>query len=178
MGLSCGLPCVGCGRARAQKKAAESINARLQLVMKSGKVALGYKQVIRTLRSGKGESLPHSSTRRCLSRPSACEPMPCGNCVRRCCACRCCVMHEADAASLLFPRRFVDAAKYVIISKNCPPLRKSEIEYYAMLAKTNVHHYSGKNSDLGTACGKFFRASTLSILDAGDSDIIRAMPSE
>uniref|UniRef100_A0A7S1GEK3 Ribosomal protein eL8/eL30/eS12/Gadd45 domain-containing protein n=1 Tax=Bicosoecida sp. CB-2014 TaxID=1486930 RepID=A0A7S1GEK3_9STRA len=107
---------------KKQKKSAESINARLQLVMKSGKVALGYKQVIKTLRNGK--------------------------------------------------------AKYVIISSNCPPLRKSEIEYYAMLAKTNVHHYTGTNSDLGTACGKFFRASTLSILDAGDSDIIRAMPSE
>jgi hypothetical protein len=31
----------------------------------------------------------------------------------------------------------------VIISNNCPPLRKSEIEYYAMLAKAGVHHYSG-----------------------------------
>ena len=35
------------------------------------------------------------------------------------------------------------AAKLVLISNNCPPLRKSEIEYYAMLAKTGVHHYSG-----------------------------------
>lgn len=35
------------------------------------------------------------------------------------------------------------AAKLVIISSNCPALRKSEIEYYAMLAKTGVHHYHG-----------------------------------
>jgi len=28
-----------------------------------------------------------------------------------------------------------DVAKLVIISGNCPPLRKSELEYYAMLAK-------------------------------------------
>ena len=35
------------------------------------------------------------------------------------------------------------AAKLILISSNCPPLRKSEIEYYAMLAKTAVHHYSG-----------------------------------
>jgi large subunit ribosomal protein L30e len=34
-------------------------------------------------------------------------------------------------------------AKLVLISANCPPLRKSEIEYYAMLAKTGVHHYAG-----------------------------------
>ncbi len=35
------------------------------------------------------------------------------------------------------------AAKLVIVSSNCPPVRKSEIEYYAMLSKTGVHHYSG-----------------------------------
>jgi len=69
-------------------------------------------------------------------------------------------------------------AKLVIISKNTPPLRKSEIEYYAMLAKTGVHHYDGNNIDLGTACGKYFRVSMLSITNPGDSDIIRTMPSQ
>ena len=56
--------------------------------------------------------------------------------------------------------------------------RKSEIEYYAMLAKTGVHHYTGNNIELGTACGKYFRVSVLSITDPGDSDIIRSMPAE
>ena len=45
-----------------------------------------------------------------------------------------------------------------------------------MLAKTGVHYYSGDNNSLGTACGKYFRVSTLSIIDPGDSDIIRTMP--
>ncbi|KAF8981280.1 60S ribosomal protein L30 [Entomortierella lignicola] len=63
-------------------------------------------------------------------------------------------------------------SKLVIISGNCPPLRKSEIEYYAMLSKTGVHHYTGTNVELGTACGKYFRVGVLSITDAGDSDII------
>ena len=67
-------------------------------------------------------------------------------------------------------------AKLVIISSNCPPLRKSEIEYYAMLAKVGVYHYVGSNTDLGTACGKYFRVSVLSVTDAGDSDIIRQVP--
>ena len=58
------------------------------------------------------------------------------------------------------------------------PFSKSEIEYYAMLAKTGVHYYSGDNIALGTACGKYFRVSTLAIIDPGDSDIIRTMPSE
>jgi len=102
------------------KKAIESINARLALVMKSGKYVLGYRQTLKTLRQGK--------------------------------------------------------AKLIIIANNTPPLRKSEIEYYAMLAKTGVHHYTGNNIELGTSCGKYFRVTTLSITDAGDSDIIRSMP--
>ena len=63
----------------------------------------------------------------------------------------------------------------MIISNNCPPLRKSEIEYYAMLAKAGVHHYAGNNNDLGTACGRFYRVSCLSVTDAGDSDILTSM---
>merc|ERR1712179_580583 len=62
--------------------------------MKSGKYMLGYKQTLKTLRSGK--------------------------------------------------------SKLVIIANDTPPLRKSEIEYYAMLAKTGVHHYTGNNNELGT----------------------------
>ncbi|KAG7387563.1 60S ribosomal protein L30 [Phytophthora pseudosyringae] len=105
-----------------QKKSADNINSRLQLVMRSGKVALGYKQTLKNLRSGK--------------------------------------------------------AKLVILASNTPPLRKSEVEYYSMLAKTGVHHFTGTNNDLGTACGKYFRVSCMCILDAGDSDILRSMPSE
>lgn len=30
-----------------------------------------------------------------------------------------------------------------MISNNTPTIKKSEIEYYAMLSKTGVHHYSG-----------------------------------
>ncbi|KAJ2946428.1 hypothetical protein O0L34_g12469 [Tuta absoluta] len=67
-------------------------------------------------------------------------------------------------------------AKLVIIAKNAPPLRKSEIEYYALLAKTGVHHYSGNNIELGTACGKYYRCCTLAITDPGDSDIITTLP--
>lgn len=38
-----------------QKKALESTNARLALVMKSGKYCLGYKQTLKTLRQGKAK---------------------------------------------------------------------------------------------------------------------------
>merc|ERR1712113_1297649 len=115
------------------------------LVMKSGKAVLGYKTALKSLRQGK--------------------------------------------------------AKLVLISSNCPPLRRSEIEYYAMLAKTAVHPYAGSefmpsallsrwsracfchpaysgrvlpcadNVTLGTACGKMFRTSVVTVIDVGDSDI-------
>ena len=67
-------------------------------------------------------------------------------------------------------------AQLVIIADDVPPLRKSEIEYYAMLSKTGVHHYSGNMNELGTACGKYFRVGVLAITDPGDSDIISAKP--
>ncbi|XP_034843182.1 60S ribosomal protein L30-like [Mirounga leonina] len=104
---------------RRQKKSLESINSRLQLVMKSGKYLLGYKQTLEVIRHGK--------------------------------------------------------AKLVILTNNCPTLRKSEIECYGMLAKTGAHHYTGNNTELGTACGKCYRVCTLAIIDPGDSDTIRSM---
>lgn len=65
-------------------------------------------------------------------------------------------------------------AKLVIISNNIPYLRRTEIEYYAMLGRVGIHHYEGTNNDLGTVCGKLFQAGCLSIIDAGDSDIIHS----
>ncbi len=64
--------------------------------------------------------------------------------------------------------------KLLLICNNCPPLRRSELEYIAMLAKTQVHHYTGDNTALGTACGKLFNCSVLTITDPGDSDILTA----
>eukprot|EP01106_Pelomyxa_sp_JSP_P013414 TRINITY_DN39_c0_g1_i1.p1 TRINITY_DN39_c0_g1~~TRINITY_DN39_c0_g1_i1.p1 ORF type:complete len:122 (+),score=50.50 TRINITY_DN39_c0_g1_i1:95-460(+) len=69
-------------------------------------------------------------------------------------------------------------AKLVIISSNCPPLVRSEVEYYAMLGRVGVHHYNGNNIDLGTACGRLFRVSVMSVTDAGDSDILRTTAPE
>ncbi|KAK4188031.1 putative cytosolic 60S ribosomal protein Rpl30 [Podospora australis] len=101
---------------KKSKSDAQSIGSKLALVIKSGKVVIGYKSTLKALRSGK--------------------------------------------------------AKLILIAANTPPLRKSELEYYSMMAKTSVHHYSGTNIELGTALGKLFRCSTMAILDAGDSDIL------
>lgn len=63
-------------------------------------------------------------------------------------------------------------AKLILVASNCPHLRKSELEYLSMLAKTTLHHYTGDNTALGTACGKFFNCSVLAVIDGGDSDIL------
>jgi hypothetical protein len=44
-------------RCALQKKSTENINNKLQLVMKSGKYTLGYRTVLKTLRSSKGTVL-------------------------------------------------------------------------------------------------------------------------
>lgn len=66
-------------------------------------------------------------------------------------------------------------AKLIIIAANTPVLRKSELEYYAMLSKTKVYYFQGGNNELGTAVGKLFRVGVLTVLDAGDSDILTAL---
>jgi ribosomal protein L30E len=84
--------------------------------------------------------------------------------------------------------KFLVSAKLVLVSGNCQPLRRSELEYYAMLSKTPVHLFQGTNVALGTAAGKVFRVgcvryvssgakltqrrSVMAIVDAGDSDIL------
>nr|XP_005889273.1 PREDICTED: 60S ribosomal protein L30-like [Bos mutus] len=113
--------------AKKTKKSLGSINSRLQLVMKSGKYMLGYKQTLKMIRQGKAKPVILANT----------------------------------------------FAFFCFYSQ-----RKSEIEYYAMLAKTGVHHYSGNNIELGTACGKYYRVCTLAIIDPGDSYIIRSMPEQ
>ena len=38
-----------------------------------------------------------------------------------------------------------------------------------MLGAVKVRAYAGNNNELGTACGKMFRTSVLTILDEGES---------
>ncbi|XP_008700889.2 60S ribosomal protein L30-like [Ursus maritimus] len=66
-------------------------------------------------------------------------------------------------------------AKLVILANSCSVLRKSEVEYCAILAKTGVHHYSGNHTKLGTTCGKYYRVRAWAIIDPRDSNIIRSV---
>lgn len=75
----------------------ESINQKLALVIRSGKVVMGYKQTLKSIRNG--------------------------------------------------------TSKMVFLSNNCPTVRKTQIEYFAMLAGVSIIHYHGNNVDLGTVVG-------------------------
>ncbi|MHA1237806.1 MAG: 50S ribosomal protein L30e [Candidatus Odinarchaeia archaeon] len=65
-------------------------------------------------------------------------------------------------------------SKLIILAANCPANIKSEIEYYAKLAKIPVVIYPGTSWDLGAACGRPHMVAVLSIQNPGDSDILKA----
>ncbi len=60
-------------------------------------------------------------------------------------------------------------AKLIIVSSNCPDKHLYMIGKHK---KVPLHKFSGTNIDLGSACGKPFSVSVLSVLDAGDSEIL------
>ena len=62
-------------------------------------------------------------------------------------------------------------AKVVVFAANCP----SEFidELHANHPEVTKFRASMVNRELGTACGKPFSVSTISIIDAGDSDLLQ-----
>tara|TARA_B110001452_G_scaffold230190_1_gene206427 strand:+ start:250 stop:549 length:300 start_codon:yes stop_codon:yes gene_type:complete len=62
-------------------------------------------------------------------------------------------------------------AKVVIFAANCP----SEFidELHANHPEVTKFRANMVNRELGTACGKPFSVSTISIIDAGDSDLLQ-----
>ena len=60
----------------------------------------------------------------------------------------------------------------IFISKNLPAIRKSQLEYFCMIANIRAVPYNGNNTELGSACGKLYRVACMAIINAGDSDIL------
>ena len=61
------------------------------------------------------------------------------------------------------------SARLVITSSNCPNKHLVRINEHKNVAK---HRFSGNNIELGSACGKPFAVSVLSVINAGNSDIL------
>ena len=54
-------------------------------------------------------------------------------------------------------------SKLVLISNNCPAIRKTQLEYMAILGGSRVLHFEGNNVELGSASGRLHRVSVMSI---------------
>lgn len=61
-------------------------------------------------------------------------------------------------------------AKMIIVSENCPEEAFMEKKYMSV----PIYHFKGRSSELGAACGKPFTVSAVTVLDAGESDILEA----
>jgi large subunit ribosomal protein L30e len=59
-------------------------------------------------------------------------------------------------------------AKLIIVSSNCPDKHLANFEEH----KVPIHRFNGNNIELGSACGKPFSISVLSVLSAGESEIL------
>ena len=106
--------------AKKKTSSVDNINARLSLVVKSGKISLGHRTTIKALRKSQG-SPPTSSGRLRLrfAAPLRQSPRPC--CVvppRRRAPSAVSLTHRC-AGCVSWPR----AAKLVLIANNCPPVR-------------------------------------------------------
>ena len=61
-------------------------------------------------------------------------------------------------------------AKLVIIAANCPDAYVTALR--AAHPEVTLHRSMRVNRELGIACGKPFSVSTLTVLDAGNSDLL------
>merc|ERR1711937_314394 len=68
--------------------------------------------------------------------------------------------------------------KLLLIASNCPAIRRTELEYFAILGGARVCHFEGNNTELGTASNRMHRVCVLSIQDPGDSDILNNIPGQ
>ncbi len=64
-------------------------------------------------------------------------------------------------------------AKAIIVARNCPVSVKQDILHYALLARVQIIEFKGTSIELGVACGKPFPVSALSIIEPGNSDVLK-----
>lgn len=67
----------------------------------------------------------------------------------------------------------LDSPKLVILSGNCPEDVRRELTYYCKISNVPFIVYPGSSWDLGALCGRPHMVAVLTILDPGDSDILK-----
>lgn len=68
--------------------------------------------------------------------------------------------------------------KLVLVSNNCPKIILDDLERYSKLSNIPIYQFKGSNYDLGFLCGKTYMISVLTILEPGDSEILKLVESE
>lgn len=66
------------------------------------------------------------------------------------------------------------SAKLIVIAKNCPAEAKQDLQHFCQLAGVPFVEFPGTSIELGVVCGKPFPIASLSVLEAGNSDILSA----
>lgn len=66
-----------------------------------------------------------------------------------------------------------EEAKLVIVSNNAPKDLMEDLLVYCKFSQISIYHYKGSNWDLGFICGKPYMISVLSVLEPGDSEILK-----
>lgn len=64
-------------------------------------------------------------------------------------------------------------AKLIIMASNTPQGIKDKISAYARVSKIPIYIYPGSSWDLGAICGKPFVVAAVSVIDEGDSEILK-----
>ncbi len=66
-------------------------------------------------------------------------------------------------------------AKLVIIAKNCPNDSSADVKRFTTLSQTPLVVFEGTSVELGNACGKPFPVSALSVIEEGNSDVLKTI---
>lgn len=64
-------------------------------------------------------------------------------------------------------------AKLVVLADNAPETHVAQITAAVEKAKVPVYKFQGKNTELGPACGVPYSVAVLSVVEAGDSDVLQ-----
>jgi large subunit ribosomal protein L30e len=66
-------------------------------------------------------------------------------------------------------------AKLIVLANNLPKTTLRDLTHYAKLSSIPILEFRGTSLELGTVCGKPFPVSALTIMDEGNSQILKAI---
>jgi large subunit ribosomal protein L30e len=64
-------------------------------------------------------------------------------------------------------------ARLIMVASNSPIQIREDLDYYGKLSGIPIAIYRGSSYDLGMTCGKRFAIASLTVKEAGDSDILK-----